>query len=71
MPKVEFNVKPTPFFKLKKDKEKSFQMIDLKKQFGFLPERVIIERMVDRNNVIRLIAVLPDKLLKKEKDLKV
>lgn len=51
--------KSTPFFKI--SKQKRYQAIDLKKQFGIIPSKIIIERMTSRNNVIRVVAVLPKK----------
>lgn len=59
-------VKASPYFKLKKEKNKNYQGINLLKQFGFIPENIIIERMSDRNNVVRVIAVLTDAEIKKE-----
>lgn len=69
MPAANFQVKETPFFKI--NKKTGWQIIDLRKQFGFLPERIVIERMTSRNNVIRIIAVVPPKEVKKEKDMTV
>ena len=71
MKQTELQVKSTPFFKLNKKLGKHLQAIDLRKQFGFVPERIIIERLTSRNNVVRIIAVLPDKEIKKEKALSV
>ena len=53
----------TPFFKLKKDK--NFQIIDLQKQFNFKPDRIIVERLSSRNNVIRINAVLTEEYKKR------
>lgn len=62
-------VKPSPYFKLRKEKGKNFQAMTLLKQFGFIPDTIIIERMGERNNVIRILAVLTEAEKKKEKDL--
>ena len=56
----------TPFFKLTKKGNRSFQMINLMKQFGFIPEVIVIERMTSRNNVIRVSAILTEAEIKKE-----
>lgn len=66
---TELRVRETPFFKLAKKSTRSFQIIDLRKQFGFIPERIVIERMTSRNNVIRIVAILTEEEIKKEKAL--
>lgn len=64
-------VKSTPFFKLKKNQGKHYVGINMRKQFGFLPENIIVERSTGRNNVIRVIAVLTEEEIKKEDKLKI
>ena len=64
MKQTELQVKSTPFFKLNKKLGKHLQAIDLRKQFGFVPETIIIERMSGRNNVIRVVALIPEKKTK-------
>ena len=64
-------IKATPFFKLHKDQGKHYQGINLRKQFGFIPENIIIERLPSRNNVYRVCAVLTEEEIKKEEALSV
>ena len=66
MEKKEIQVRNTPPFKISKKLGKHFQIINLQKQFGFLPETIIIERITSRNNVIIVRAVLTDEEIKKE-----
>ena len=59
-------VKASPFFKIHRKQGKNYQGLNLRKQFGFLPEQIIIERLSSRNNVIRIVAVLTKEEIKKE-----
>lgn len=59
-------IKPTPFFKLKDKKDRSYKVIKLKELYGFLPETVIIEKEKGNNNSIRFIVVLTEEEIKKE-----
>lgn len=65
-----YQVRTTPIFKLKDKKHRSFQAINLKKQFGFLPETIIVEKVKGMNNALIVRAIVtPEqaKLLEKEK----
>lgn len=54
-----------------KDKEgRNRLVLDLKKVFGFLPEIIIIDKALGRNNVIQVHAVLTDEEIKRENDRK-
>jgi len=56
----------TPFFKLKDKVGRSYQAIDLEKQFGFLPKMIIVEKAEQGNNVLVVRAVVPEELIAKE-----
>lgn len=64
-------VKTTPWFKLHKEEGKNIQGINLRKQFGFIPDVIVVERMKNRNNVICVHAILSEEQIKKEKAMKV
>lgn len=64
-------VRNTPWFKLRKEQGRNFQAMNLKKQFGFTPEVIVIERMAGRNNVICVRAILTEVEAKKEDALKI
>lgn len=55
------NIKITPYFKISKKQGKNFQLINLKKQFDFTPDILIIERMLYKHNIIRVIAIKDNK----------
>lgn len=55
------NIKITPYFKISKKEGKNFQIINLKKQFNFIPDILIIERMLYKHNIIRVIAIKDNK----------
>lgn len=59
--KAEFEFVDTPPFKLKDKGKRGYQAINLKKQFGFIPEVIVIEKFVGENNVLRVRAVKPKK----------
>lgn len=63
---VDFRTKSTPFFKISKKEGRQYQAINLLKQFGFLPEAIIVERLTSRNNVVRVVAVLTEAEVKRE-----
>ena len=68
-PEVRF--KNTPPFKLKKNPpNRRFQGINLRKQFGFLPEVIVIERLTNTNNAIFVRAVMTEEAIKAEDALK-
>jgi len=62
-------VRNSPAFHLKDKGFRHFQPIFLKKQFGFLPEIIIIEKVPGQNNRIFVRAVLTDDEIKKQKKL--
>lgn len=63
----DIRVKSTPPFKLKdKTPRRRWQAINLKKQFGFIPEVIIIEKVWGRNNALIVRAVLTPEEIKKE-----
>lgn len=64
--KESLRIKATPYFKLKKEKDRNYVGITFKREFGFIPEQIIVERLTSRNNYIRIIAVLTDEEIKKE-----
>ncbi len=59
-------VKSTPPFKLKDKAQRYFQIINLKKQFGFIPEVIIVEKVKRETNKIIIRAVLTEEEIKKE-----
>lgn len=64
----DIRVKSTPPFKLKDQKlRRRWQAINLKKQFGFVPETIIIEKVHGRNNVIIVRAIMTKEAIKEEK----
>jgi hypothetical protein len=54
---LKTKVKYTPLFKLKDKPNRQFQAINLKKQFGFLPEVIVIEKVRGANNTIAVGAI--------------
>lgn len=63
-------VRSTREIKLKDKKDRNILALDFKTHFGFIPERMVIEKVRGRNNMIVVHAVLPEKELKKEKAVK-
>lgn len=62
-------VETTPPFKLKSRLNRSWQAINLKKQFGFIPETIIVEKYPQGNNILVVHAVLtPEELAKRKKE---
>lgn len=59
-------VKTTPPFKLKDRRGRSFQVINLQKQFGFLPETIVVEKIPGSNNGLIVRAILTPDEIKKE-----
>ena len=66
----EIRVRNTPPFKLKDKQGRNYQGINLKKQFGFLPEVIIIEKLPGHHDTVFVRAILTDEELKKEKETK-
>ena len=63
----DIRVKSTPEFKLKDfPRARAWQGIMLKKQFGFVPDVIIIEKVHGKNNRIVVRAVLTEEEIKKE-----
>jgi len=65
----EIRVKNTPPFKLKDKTGRNFQAINLRKQFGFLPEIIIIEKIPIEHDVLFVRAVLTEEEIAKEEKL--
>ena len=53
-------VRSTPPFKLKDKPTRQYQGINLSKQFGFLPEVIIIEKVPGHTNTMVVRAVLTE-----------
>lgn len=66
----DVRVKNTPIFKLKDKERRRFQAINLKNQFGFVPEVIIIEKVPGMNNGLIVRAILTDAEKKREDELK-
>lgn len=62
----ELRIKSTPAFKLKDKAKRSYQVINLEKQFGFLPEYIIVEKVHGMNNGLVVRGVLTDEEKAKE-----
>lgn len=67
MSDLELQVKTSPPFRLKDRVGKNFQVMNIRKQFGFVPETIIIERMIGTKDVIVVRAVLTEDEKVKEK----
>jgi hypothetical protein len=66
----DIRVKSTPAFKLKDKIGRSWQALNLIKQFGFAPETIIIEKVRGQNNIIIVRAVMTPDEIKKEENAK-
>lgn len=60
-------LKNTPPFRLKDRMNKNYRAIDIVKQFGFIPEVIIFERIAGTKDIFVVRAVVPDRLLAQEK----
>lgn len=65
--------KDTPLFKLKdRPAERQFQIINFKKQFGFIPEIIVIHKVPGKNNMMLVRAIMTEEetknMKKREKD---
>jgi len=49
----------TPPFKLKDKNNRGFQVINLKNQFGFTPEVIVIEKVPGQTNLLVVRAIVP------------
>lgn len=63
---TDIRVKNTPIFKLKDKPNRQYQGIHLMKQFGFIPETIIIEKVRGMNNGLIVRAVMTEEAIKKE-----
>lgn len=63
-------VKTTPPFKLKDKQGRNWQGINLLKQFGFLPETIIVEKLPGVTNGLIVRAVLTPEEIAKEDQVK-
>lgn len=63
---IDIQVRRTGSFKLKDKENRNYQAINLIKQFGFLPEVIIIEKEQGRSNAFRVLAVLTEEEKKLE-----
>lgn len=59
-------VKSTEYFRLKSKPGKHYQVINIEKQFGFVPEVIIFERSLHSNNEFAIRAVLTPSEIEKE-----
>jgi hypothetical protein len=66
----EIRVRNSPPFKLKDKLGRNIQPINLRKQFGFLPEIIIIEKIPQEHDTIFVRAVLTEEETKKEDERK-
>lgn len=67
--KPTIQLRSTPPFKLKDKVGRSYQFINLKRQFGFTPEVIIIEKVQNHTNVIIVRAILTEEEIKKSQSL--
>jgi hypothetical protein len=67
----DFRVVSSQPFKLKNRIGKHYQFINLMKLFGFIPDTIIVEKVLGQNNVIMVRAVIPKNKISEfdEKDL--
>jgi hypothetical protein len=70
MAKEEIRVRSSGSFKLKNDPRRCWQAIHLKKQFGFIPEVIIVEKVSGQNNRLIVRAVLTKAEMEKEDKLR-
>lgn len=61
-------VRQYPKFKFKDRPNRNRIIIDFKKSLGFLPERIILDKVMGENNAIVLSAILTDEEIKHEND---
>lgn len=62
----DVRVRSTPPFKLKDKPTRQYQGINIKKQFGFYPEIIIIEKVLGHSNTLIIRAVLTEDEIQKE-----
>lgn len=65
MNKQKTKLRSTVPFKLKDKNDRNWKAFNLKMQFGFLPETIVISKLHGNNNVIVLSAVLTQEELDK------
>lgn len=66
----EVRVRTSPAFKLKDKQGRFYVLLDLKRDFGFIPEKIIIEKMPNYNNTFVVRAILTEDEIKKENEVK-
>lgn len=64
----QLQVKRTQSFKLKDRPNRGGIMFDLEKTFGFIPEKIIIQKVAGSNNTFILSAVKTDDMIKFEQE---
>lgn len=62
----EVQVKSTPQFKLKARSGKNIVIIDMKKHFDFIPDRLIVEQVIGAKNTFVVRAILTEEEIRKE-----
>ncbi|MAG60121.1 hypothetical protein CMO96_05045 [Candidatus Woesebacteria bacterium] len=67
--KVGVEIRNTPTFKLKDKERRQYQPIHLVKQFGFVPETIVIRKVQGKNNTFFISAILTEKAKKARKQL--
>lgn len=65
----DLRVRTSGIFKLKDKGQRMFQPMDLKKQFGFIPEVIVIEKIRGENNTLRVNAILTAEEMRKVREL--
>ena len=58
---ADVRFRPSGWFKLKDKKSRQMVMINLRKEFGFIPEVVFVEKKVGASSTVRFGAILTDK----------
>ena len=59
---IKRSVLSTPAFKLRDGQDNNHQIINLRAQFGFVPEMILIEKIRGRNNAL-VVSAIPRKLV--------
>lgn len=66
----DYDILGTKPFKLKNKPGRMYQIIDLKSQFGIMPELISVEKVIETNNTFIVRAFIPKKKDKKTKEKK-
>lgn len=64
--KTQIRVHNSPAFKLKDKERRNHVLINFQKDFGFIPEQIIIEKVKGYNNAFIVRAILTPEEIKKE-----